>query len=303
MFDITENKLKKDVTYFNVYSFKNNLENNKIRGNDNGCNSMCLAIDKFINKKFGYGLNIIDNDLVNSFFEADNYINYSLLNELNFKIIYSSTIYLVNDDKFDELGIDIDKDTSFIDNVGLEYKTTTKMEKALKEITEWFDPISTATILVKNKTGLKNLYKLHSIANLKYKYNDKPIILKSIFKKYSAGLLIGSGNYTSEIYNKLLHKVELKWLLDDAINSKNENEINDVKKMLEDFDSEIEEDSKLYDFFEIQPISYNMDLLKCSPLSNENDLKEINREIIELAQKSNKLVIATGCAQTSSKNM
>lgn len=64
MFDITENKLEKDVTFFNVLSFRNNSKNDKknkyIIENDIGCHLMCLVIDEFINKKNEYGLNIIE---------------------------------------------------------------------------------------------------------------------------------------------------------------------------------------------------------------------------------------------------
>ena len=54
-------------------------------------------------------------------------------------------------------------------------------------------------LLAKNKTGLKNLFKIISLANTKYLYKT-PRILRSEIEKLREGLLIGSGCYGSEVF-------------------------------------------------------------------------------------------------------
>ncbi|MBO8161795.1 MAG: PolC-type DNA polymerase III [Thermosipho sp. (in: Bacteria)] len=58
------------------------------------------------------------------------------------------------------------------------------------------------TILVKNKDGLKNLYKLVSDAHIKY-FKYVPYVPKSILKTYKDGLLFGTGCENGEIFNML----------------------------------------------------------------------------------------------------
>ncbi len=122
------------------------------------------------------------------------------------------------------------------------------------------------TALIKNNEGLREMYSLVSDSHIKH-YYFRPRILKSILSLNRSGLLLGSGNHDSEIYSAILAGKT---------------------------DEEIEDLMEFYDFIEVQPISNHNSLIQTEKVEKEDDLRGINKKIINMADKLGKLVVATG---------
>ncbi|MFR4318071.1 MAG: PHP domain-containing protein, partial [Eubacterium sp.] len=123
--------------------------------------------------------------------------------------------------------------------------------------------------------GRVNLYKLISISHIET-FAKKPRILKSDYLKYCEGLMIGSACEAGELYQAILHGRPQQ----------------EVVRLAE-----------FYDYFEVQPLGNNQFMLKTgNPEIDEKkkftvdsieDLKDVNRKIIELGRKFNKMTVAT----------
>ena len=120
-------------------------------------------------------------------------------------------------------------------------------------------------ILVKNKIGLKNLYKLISFGFLKY-FKRFPRIPKTELENHREGLIIGSACEAGELFTAILENRP---------------------------ESEIEEIVNFYDYLEIQPISNNRFLISEEKAKDDEDLRNLNRKIVALGEKYNKPVVAT----------
>ena len=140
-------------------------------------------------------------------------------------------------------------------------------------------------ILVKNLTGLKNLYKLVSEAHL-HDFRGKPLTMRSKLDKLREGLILGSACEQGELYRAIIDEKPEEELLRIA---------------------------DYYDYLEIQPLGNNAFMVRESSYPDKKDkktgavipnrfkkvtdfevIKNFNRKVVELADKLGKPVVATG---------
>ncbi len=170
------------------------------------------------------------------------------------KIIYGMEGYLVDDDAFYD-----DYDFGVDDEIPAEYIEKVRAEKTYHII-----------IIAKNTQGLKNLYKLITDSNLKF-FKRRPRIPRHRLMQFREGLIIGSACEAGELYRALV----------------------DQKS-----DEDILRIASFYDYLEIQPNGNNAFMLRSQDERYERfktveDLENVDRQIIHIADKLGKMVVAT----------
>ncbi|CQR47661.1 DNA polymerase III PolC-type [Paraliobacillus sp. PM-2] len=121
------------------------------------------------------------------------------------------------------------------------------------------------TLLAQNDVGLKNIYKLVSLAHIDYFYRV-PRIPRSKLQAYREGVLVGSGCDKGELFETMMQKSQ----------------------------AEAEKVASFYDYIEVQPPANYYPLIERELVQNEAQILDIIHNLVELAGKLNKPCVATG---------
>lgn len=124
---------------------------------------------------------------------------------------------------------------------------------------------SHCTILAQNAVGLKNLFKLVSIAHTETFYRV-PRLRRSTIEKFREGLIIGSGCDKGEVFEAAM------------------------QRSLE----EAEDAAKFYDYLEVHPPAVYSQLIDGGIVHSYDNLHDIIRKIVRIGKKLDKPVVATG---------
>ncbi len=122
-------------------------------------------------------------------------------------------------------------------------------------------------LLAANEAGRSNLYRMVSASHTRY-FHNVPRIPKSFIASHREGILIGSACEAGELMRAVM---------------KGRNE------------RQLEEVAAFYDYLEVQPIANNGFMLREDryDMKTEEDLRSLNRRIVDLGAQMNKPVAAT----------
>ena len=183
------------------------------------------------------------------------------------------------------MGISLENHHRAVDDAGATAEIFVKMIPLLKEqgvtnlkqVNEWGAsskeivkrlPSYHAIILAENNVGRENLYRLVSASHLDY-YSKRPRVPKSFLMKHREGLILGSACEAGELYRALLEDKP---------------------------EAEIARLVNFYDYLEIQPLGNNEFMIESErvpSINNMEDIRNINRRIVELGEEYGKPVVAT----------
>ncbi len=122
-------------------------------------------------------------------------------------------------------------------------------------------------LLVKNEAGRRNLYTMVSESHLRY-FKKRPRIPRSLLKAHRDGIVVGSACSAGELYKAVLEEKST---------------------------AEIEKIVRFYDYLEVQPVGNNEYMVREHDhgIQSDEDLREINRKIVQLGEIYDKSVVAT----------
>lgn len=205
-------------------------------------------IEDYIRRAVAWGhtaIAVTDHGVVQAFPYAHDEVERARKNGADLKMIYGVEAYFVNDTD------------AKARNVALNLPEGEDLVKKL----EYFHQV----ILVKNKIGLKNLYRLISISHLEHFYR-KPRIPKSLLEQYREGLIIGGACERGEIFRAIVNG---------------------------ESDETVKEIASFYDYLEIQPIENNRFMIRNGTAADDEALRDYNRRVVRIADELGKPVVAT----------
>ena len=138
-------------------------------------------------------------------------------------------------------------------------------ETFTENIANDYDSMKHITIIAKNHTGLKNLFKIISFANTNF-LSKNARIPRRLVNELRENCFVGSACLNGEIFNIALTRT------DDEL----------VKAM------------EFYDYIEIQPLDNYKYLIESHDINNMDHLLKLVDKIIRCAKKAGKMLIASG---------
>lgn len=122
------------------------------------------------------------------------------------------------------------------------------------------------TVLVRDKVGLRRLYRLVSASHLEH-FHRVPRLPRRLLEEEREGLLIGSGDGEGDLFEAVLRGAP---------------------------DVEVRERALRYDFIELLPVTAHRGLIARGAAPSEEAIREVNRRLYALGRELGKPVAATG---------